>query len=96
MSLKEIKKILINHKDDLSKRGVKTLSIFGSIAKNKGTAKSDIDILIDFDSKKGFFVFVDLKMYLENILNREVDLVTKNALHPFLRKQILLEAKDVF
>lgn len=96
MSLKEIKKILISHKDDLSKRGVKTLSIFGSIAKNKGTAKSDIDILIDFDSKKGFFVFVDLKMYLENILNREVDLVTKNALHPFLRKQILLEAKDVF
>lgn len=57
---------------------------------------SDIDILVDFDSKKGLFMFVGLKNYLESILQCEVDLVTKKALHPALKKKILSEAKEVF
>ncbi len=96
MLLKDVKKILNHHKRDLLQLGVKSLSIFGSIAKDRGNSKSDVDILIDFDSKKGLFVFVDLKDYLEHILKCEVDLVTKNALHPALKKEILNEAKHVF
>ena len=96
MLLKEVKKILNHHKKDLSQRGVRTLAIFGSTARNEGLAKSDVDILIDFDAKKGLFVFVDLKSYLEDILKCEVDLVTKNALHPALKNRILHEAKRVF
>ena len=55
-----------------------------------------MDILVDFDSKKGIFVFINLKSYLEEILKCEVDLVSKNALHPALKKTILNEAKNVF
>lgn len=79
MLLEKIKKILISHREDLSRQGVRALAIFGSVAKNEGKAESDVDILIDFDSKRGLFVFVDLKQYLEKLLSREVDLVTKNA-----------------
>jgi predicted nucleotidyltransferase len=75
---------------------VRTLSLFGSVARNEGRIGSDIDILIDFDAKMGLFVFVDLKNYLEDLLDCEVDLVTKSALHPALRKKILQEAKNVF
>jgi hypothetical protein len=96
MLLKEAKKILKGHKKELSNLGVRALAIFGSIARNEGLSKSDVDILIDFDSKKGLFVFVDLKDYLEEILNRKVDLVTKHALHPALKQRILHEAKHVF
>lgn len=96
MQLKEAKQILNRHRDDLAQLGVLTLALFGSVARNERKAASDIDILIDFDAKKGLFVFVDLKNYLETLLKCEVDLVTKNALHPALRKKILQEAKHVF
>ncbi len=96
MLLKSSTKILKKHQKELAKQGVRALAIFGSVARNKGTAKSDVDILIDFDSKRGLFAFVGLKIYLENILDCEVDLVTKNALHPALKPQILREAKHVF
>ena len=96
MQLKDVKKILTTRKKDLLQRGVKALAIFGSIARGEGTARSDIDILVDFDSKRGLFGFVDLKNYLEEILKTNVDLVTKNALHPALKENILREAKNVF
>lgn len=72
------------------------MAIFGSIANDKATKKSDIDILVDFDTKKDLFEFIDLKFYLEDLLNCDVDLVTKKALHPALKKRILSEAKKVF
>lgn len=96
MLLKEAQRILQSHKKDLSRMGVRGLALFGSVARNKRTPKSDIDILIDFDSGKGLFVFIDIKNYLEELLNCKVDLVTKNALHPALKKQILSEAQYVF
>lgn len=96
MLLIEAQRILQKHRKDLSRLGVRALALFGSVARNEGTVKSDVDILIEFDSKKGLFVFMDIKNYLEELLDCEVDLVTKSALHPALKKQILSEAKYVF
>lgn len=96
MLLKEAKKILSDHKKDLVQLGVRTLFLFGSVSRNKASTVSDIDILVDFDSKKGLFGFIGLKTYLEELLHCDVDLVTKSALHPALRKKILHEAKHVF
>jgi len=96
MLLNEVNKILKRHRDELVRLGVRTLAVFGSVAKGKSTARSDVDVLIDFDAKRGLFGFVGLKSFLEKILGCEVDLVTKNALHPALRKRILHEAKHVF
>jgi predicted nucleotidyltransferase len=48
----------------------------------KQLKKSDIGLLVDFDAKKGFFVFADLKFYLEDILKCDVDFVSTRALHP--------------
>jgi len=96
MLFREARSILSKHKKDLCQLGVRTLALFGSVARNKGTAKSDVDILIDFDSKRGLFIFMEIKTYLEELLGCEVDLVTKNALHPALKERILKEAKHVF
>lgn len=90
------KRLLKSHQKDLSRLGSRHLAIFGSTARNEATETSDIDILVDFDAKKGFFVFADLKFYLEDILKCEVDLVSTRALHPALKKRILDEAKQIF
>jgi hypothetical protein len=96
MFLDHARKILKKHKKDLVQLGVRTLSLFGSVSRNQETKKSDVDVLIDFDARKGLFVFVQIQQFLEQLLGRKVDLVTKNALHPALKKQILKEAKNVF
>ena len=90
------KTLLISHRDQLFSLGTRHLAIFGSTARNEASKTSDIDILVDFDSKKGLFGFEDLRFYLEEILNCQVDLVTRNALHPALKTRILNEAKEVF
>ena len=96
MLLNTVVKILKSHQEDLLNQGVRKLSIFGSVARNESSKESDVDILIDFDSKRGLFAFVGLKSYMESILHCEVDLVTKNALHPALKSRILRDAKNVF
>src|ERR1700722_12033123 len=92
----KIKKVLTAHKEQLANLGTRHLSIFGSASRNEAKASSDIDILVDFDAKKGIFVFADLKFYLEEILQADVDLVSTRALHPALKRRILNEAKQIF
>ena len=67
---------------------VKSLSIFGSAVRDELTAESDIDILVDFEVKATFDLFMDLKFYLEDILQRRVDLVTDKALREPILKSI--------
>lgn len=90
------KTVLLSHRDQLSQLGSHHLAIFGSTARDEVTKTSDIDILVDFDTKNDLFGFIDLKFYLEDILSCKVDLVTKQALHPALKKSILSEAKQIF
>jgi uncharacterized protein len=92
----EAEKILKTHKKDLSNLGANSLAIFGSIARNEGKKRSDVDILIEFDAKKGLFGFVHLKGYLEDLLHCDVDLVTKKGLRPALKERILSESRKIF
>jgi len=71
---------------------VASLSVFGSAARNRLRKHSDIDLLVEFERPVGLFTFIRLKLYLENLLDRRVDLVTPAALRPELRQEILREA----
>lgn len=84
--------LLKSHKRQLKKFGVCSISIFGSVARNQARKRSDIDLLVDFDRPIGLFEFARLKMYLEELLGRKVDLVTPEALRKELREIILKEA----
>ncbi|HEY4831124.1 MAG TPA: nucleotidyltransferase family protein [Waddliaceae bacterium] len=92
----KVKTVLLSHRKQLSRLGSRHLAIFGSTARNEAMKTSDIDILVDFDAKKGLFGFADLKFYLEDILHYNIDLVSKRALHPALKKRIISEAKQIF
>jgi len=69
---------------------VKEIGIFGSYARGEESAESDIDILVEFSEPIGW-EFVDVKEFLEEILGREVDLVTVKALKPQIRERIMKE-----
>ena len=82
---------LKQHKPTLKdKFKVKEIGIFGSYVHKEESKKSDIDLLVEFDDPIGW-EFIDLKEFLEDILDREVDLVTVKALKPQLKDKILKE-----
>ncbi len=71
---------------------VKKLGVFGSFARGESRKSSDVDILVEFAEPVGFFSFIDLENYLSDLLGRKVDLVTKNALKPAIKEEVI---KDV-
>lgn len=71
---------------------VKALYVFGSVARDEATADSDIDLLVDFDEAPTLFEFARLRRALSERLEHPVDLVTRAALKPQFREQILEEA----
>ncbi len=90
-TLKEIQNTLSNNRSILASRfKVKKIGIFGSLARGEDRERSDIDILVELYEPIGWD-FVELKDFLEAILRRPVDLVTKNSLKPLIREQILSE-----
>jgi hypothetical protein len=72
---------------------VTSLSVFGSVARDEASADSDVDVLVEFDPEAvvGLFEFVRLQRYLTQLLGRQVDLATPDALHKALRASILSE-----
>ncbi|MBI5191221.1 MAG: nucleotidyltransferase family protein [Nitrospirae bacterium] len=84
--------ILRQHEDELRRQfGVKRIGVFGSFARGEQTKMSDVDVLVEFDRPVGLFEFIGLEMHLEGLLGRKVDLVTKNALKPYIKDRILEE-----
>jgi predicted nucleotidyltransferase len=67
---------------------VREIGLFGSFADNTQTDESDIDILVELEKPIGW-KFFSLELYLENIFNRKIDLVTKKALKEQIRDSIL-------
>ncbi|HEY9906766.1 MAG TPA: nucleotidyltransferase family protein [Thermosynechococcaceae cyanobacterium] len=87
---------LINHQNALKKFGVKSLILFGSVARDEARTGSDVDLLVEFDRPVGLFTFVSLKRYLEEILESSVDLGTPDSLKSYLREPVFREAIRAF
>ena len=93
-SLEEIEKLIEEHKGEIKDRYyVKEIGLFGSYIKGEANAKSDLDILVEFEKTPGLFDFLDLEEYLTELLGIKVDLVMKNSLKPYIGKIILNEVK---
>jgi len=89
----EIIQLLRQHREELRKRfGVKSLAIFGSVARGEAGPDSDVDILVEFEGRATFDRYMGLKFFLEDLLGRRVDLVTRKALKPRMRPYVEREA----
>jgi predicted nucleotidyltransferase len=70
---------------------VKTLALFGSVARHQATAASDLDFLVEFDADPTLDLYMDLKFFLEDLFEKKVDLVTKGSLKPQIADRVLAE-----
>ena len=88
----EVQNIIRSHAYDIKARfSVRRIGIFGSFARGEEKDSSDIDIIVEFE-RPTFRNFMDLSFYLEDLLGRQVDLVTVKGLHPRIRPYV---EKDV-
>jgi hypothetical protein len=92
MKLEEIKVKMI---PVLRRYDVRKAAIFGSFVKGEEREDSDIDILVEFKGEKSLLDLAGLKIELQEILKRKVDVLTYNSLHPLLKDKILQEQKVI-
>ncbi|AGA25215.1 nucleotidyltransferase family protein [Singulisphaera acidiphila] len=72
--------------------GVKSLAVFGSMARGDDREGSDVDVLVTFEGKATFDNFMGLKLDLEDMFGRSVDLLTPKCLGPEMQVEIDKEA----
>lgn len=97
----------VNSKDEVVQRiqaaqqrlvalGVSSIGLFGSFVTGQHTPASDVDILVEFAPEQhSFDNFMELSFFLEDLLGRNVELVTHEALSPHIGPHILREVERV-
>ncbi len=81
---------LSDHQQELMGYGVEQIGLFGSYVRNEANSHSDVDLLVDINkNKKTFRNFMALCYYLEDLLGKKVELVTKQSLSPYIGPHIL-------
>jgi predicted nucleotidyltransferase len=80
------------HREQLQAMGVKSLDLFGSVARDEAKTGSDIDFLVEFNRPVGLFEFIEVRLYLEDLLGYPVDMGTLDALRENFREPVL---KDI-
>jgi predicted nucleotidyltransferase len=69
--------------------GVKKIGVFGSVARGEAKEKSDVDVLVEFESaKKSFDNFMELSFFLEDLFGKKVDLITTSGLDKYIRPYV--------
>lgn len=92
----EVQARLASAQAEILSLGVRRLALFGSVSRDAARPDSDVDLLVEFQpGQKSYDHFLALGELLERLLNRSVELVTLEALSPFLGPHILADARDV-
>jgi hypothetical protein len=88
----EIMKILATHKEEVRRRyKAEVKGLFGSVVRGEEKGESDIDLLVDFEERADLFDYVGLVLFLEEKLNRKVDIVPQRALRKEIKANVLRE-----
>jgi len=91
----EVIAIINAHREELQAMGVKSLELFGSVARNEANADSDVDFLVEFDRPVGL-KFFEVQHFLEDLLGCPVDLGSRTALKEHLREPVLEDVIHAF
>lgn len=79
----------------LKRYDVKRAAFFGSFARGEANKDSDIDILVEFRGNKSLLDLVKLEMELEKALNKKIEVITYNSIHPLLKDIISKDEKVI-
>jgi predicted nucleotidyltransferase len=96
MNREELLDILLKNEQQLKAKGVKLLGVFGSFARDEQTDKSDVDLIVEFEAgKKSYKRFIELTYFLEDTLNRKVELLTQQSVTKRVMNEIEKDIKYV-
>ena len=90
----EVLEVLKQHHEEIRALGVTRLALFGSCARDQCMPDSDLDFVVELEPKT-FDAYMELKLLLEDLFERRVDLVLLDAIKPRLRSNIMRELVDV-
>jgi hypothetical protein len=79
-------------KPELERFDVKSLSLFGSVARNEAVDQSDLDLIVEFNGDSRYDNYFGLLFFLEDRLGVQVDLAEPETLHRLIRERVLEEA----
>ena len=92
----EPSKMLRDKRDEILRiaaaHGGQNVRIFGSVSRGEAGAKSDVDLLVKLEPGRSLLDLIAIKQELEDLLGRVVDVVTEDAVSPYIREQVLKEA----
>jgi predicted nucleotidyltransferase len=94
LTLDEVRSVVSAHREDLRHLRVRSLRVFGSVARGEARPTSDVDFLVELDRPAGLLTLGRIKLALEAWLGRRVDIGTAESLRPELREEVLREAVD--
>lgn len=93
MKRNDVVQTLRAHQNEFQRQyHVKSLSLFGSFARDEAGIDSDVDLLVEFSRPVGLFQFIGLQQRLEALLGSRVDLGTARSLKPRVKEHVLQEA----
>lgn len=92
IALEQIKKTIL---PTLLKAEVKKAALFGSYVRGENTEESDIDILVDLPDGASLFDLVRLRLDLEEVLKKKVDVVEYAGLKPRIKDSILQQQVQI-
>ena len=91
--------VLAHHRDRVRAigrhHGALRLRVFGSRARGTATEGSDLDLLADFEPGRSLLDLIGLKQDLEDFLDCKVDVLTEDSLSPYLREEVLRDAREL-
>ncbi|MBN2380841.1 nucleotidyltransferase family protein [candidate division WOR-3 bacterium] len=92
MSIDELKKKIL---PVLKRYGIRKAAVFGSFARGEDTENSDIDLLVEFNDSenKSLLDLAGIQLDLQDLLGRDVDILTYRSIHPLLKDYILRDEK---
>ena len=92
----DLSKLLQDKRDEILRiaaaHGARDVRVFGSVHRGEAGSKSDVDLLVKLESGRSLLDLIAIKQDLEDLLGREVDVVTEEAVSSYIREQVLKEA----
>ncbi len=83
-------------RDICEQAGIAYLGLFGSYARGDQKSSSDVDLLVRFEKPIGYFKLVQIQDDIKNALNKNVDLVTENALSRYIKPYVYKDLKAIY
>ena len=97
MKRDHVLEIVAQHQAELKAMGVKSLALFGSVARDEAKPDSDVDFLVEFDDgQNDLFGFSRVRLYLQDILGCSVDMGSQGDLRTELRDRVLRDKINAF